>query len=280
MKKITQNSNRYSKVGSNWKISASNRVPPIFLPIGVELQRLKPLILANGIIVKVGLDYLCSLTTLNLIKESNNPHYDIVENGKVKVKDKQVIVGKTVKIIELDISRLEGLANGKKAIGLKAGISDTEYIFEGDRTDGVSNNLITQINYTLTQLGERGVDNFSLYKLKLAPDEAYSIASLQVVEQDDTNNALLDVVKLKVFTESINERLKLLREDFNMIKRMFFNGEIPNNEGKVLNSSQIKDPIQRYSEIIDDNHQVVYKEVGAIQQFRPLPTFTGQTTNG
>jgi hypothetical protein len=101
MKLISQNPERYSKQGSNWVISAAKAVTPITLPIGVPLQNLKPLIEANGIIVKVGEMYLCSLTTLNLIKQSNNPHYDIVQNGTLKVKDKDVVIGKTIKIIEL-----------------------------------------------------------------------------------------------------------------------------------------------------------------------------------
>ena len=99
MKTISQNPDRYSKQGSNWVISADKAITPITLPIGVPLTNLKPLILANGIIVKVGENYLCSLTTLNEIKQSNNPHYDIVENGKIKVKDKEVVIGKTIKII-------------------------------------------------------------------------------------------------------------------------------------------------------------------------------------
>lgn len=151
MKTISQNPDRYSKQGSNWIISADKAITPITLPIGVPLQNLKPLIQANGIIVKVGEDYLCSLTTLNLIKDSNNPHYDIVQNGTLKVKDKDVVIGKTIKIIELDISRLESIGNLQDTKGIKAGVSSVEYIYEGSKTDGIPNNLITQINYTLNQ---------------------------------------------------------------------------------------------------------------------------------
>ena len=70
MKLISQNPERYSKQGSNWVISANadslnKGVTPLSLPIGVPLSNLKPLIKANGIIVKVGESYLCSITTLN-----------------------------------------------------------------------------------------------------------------------------------------------------------------------------------------------------------------------
>ena len=106
MKTISQNPDRYSKVGNSWVISASKDITPITLPIGASLTNLKPLIKADGIIVKLDEDYLCSLNTLNLIKESNNPHYDIIQNGMVKVKDKEVIVGSTIKIIELNLNSL------------------------------------------------------------------------------------------------------------------------------------------------------------------------------
>ena len=266
MKTISQNPDRYSKVGSNWVISASKDIKPINLPIGVPLQNLKPLIIADGIIVKVGEDYLCSLTTLNEIKESNNPHYDIVENGKIMVKDKEVGIGKTIKIIELDISRLESIAKLQDTKGIRAGVSSVDYIYEGDKTDGVSNNLITQINYTLNKDSVRGLDVYNLYYLKLAPAEAYSLSALETVKQPD--GELLDMSKLKVFTDGIRERLTLLRTDFNMIKEMFFNGTIPFNIGKVeITAQSLSDPLQQLLGA-KDYHQVIYKEVGSVQNFR------------
>ena len=54
MKTISQNPERYSKQGSSWVISASPAITPTYLSIGVPLQNLKPIIKANGIVVKVG----------------------------------------------------------------------------------------------------------------------------------------------------------------------------------------------------------------------------------
>jgi hypothetical protein len=266
MKTISQNPERYFKQGANWVISATSEITPITLPIGVPLQNLKPLILANGIIVKVGGDYLCSLTTLNSIKESNNPHYDIVENGKLMVKDMEVTIGKTIKIIELDISRLESIGELQDTKGIKAGVSSVDYIYEGNKTDGVSNNLITQINYTLNKDSIRGLDTYTLYQLKLAPDSAYSLSALETVKQPQ--NELLDLSKLKVFTEGVRERLTLLRADFNMIKKTFFEGIIPINLGKVeITANSLSDPAQQLLGA-KDLHQVIYKEVGAVQNYR------------
>jgi len=266
MKTISQNPDRYSKQGANWVISASNRINPIYLPIGVPLQNLKPLIVADGIIVKVGEMYLCSLTTLNEIKQSNNPHYDIIQNGKVIVKDKTVVIGSTIKIIELDISRLQSIGELQDTKGIKAGVSSVEYIYEGTQTDGISDNLITQINYTLNQDSIRGLDTYTLYQLKLAPDSAYSLSALDVVKQPE--NELLDMTKLKVFTEGVRSRLKLLRDDFNMIKKMFFEGQIPVNMGKVeITTGGLSDPLSQLQGA-RDFHQVIYKEVGELQSIR------------
>lgn len=262
MKTISQNPDRYSKGSTSWTISATGSITPITLTIGTPLQNLKPLINADGIIVKVEDNYLCSLNTLNEIKNSNNPHYDIIQNGTLKVKDKSVVIGKTVKIIELDISRLQDIGDLQDTKGIKAGVSSVDYIYEGDKTDGVSNNLITQINYTLNQDSVRGTDVYHLYQLNLAPDEAYSIAALETVKQPP--NELLDMPKLKVFVEGINSRLKLLRKDFNMIKKMFFDGQIPDTSGPVEVSSTIPDPLTQLQGA-KDYHQVIYKEVGEIQ---------------
>jgi hypothetical protein len=268
MKTISQNPDRYSKQGSSWVISASPDIAPIYLPVGVSLSNLKHVIKANGIIVKVGEDYLCSTNTLNEIKSSNNPHYDIVANGEVIVKDKRVTIGKTIKIIELDISRLQTIAELQDTRGVKAGVSSVEYIYEGDKTDGVPNNLITQINYTLNQDSIRGLDTYTLYQLKLAPPAAYSLDALDIVLQPQ--NELLDMPKLKVFTEGVRERLTLLRKDFNMIKEMFFNGTLPLNIGKVeITAQSLSDPLQQLLGA-KDLHQVIYKEVGSLQSIRDI----------
>jgi len=266
MKTISQNPDRYSKQSGNWVISASKDIKPIYLPIGVPIQNLKPLIIADGIVVKVNEDYLCSLKTLNEIKDSNNPHYDIIENGTLGVKTKKVIIGKTIKIIELDVSRLQSIGDLQDTKGIKAGVSSVEYIYEGDKTDGISNNLITQINYTLNQDSLRGIDTYTLYQLKLAPNEAYSLSALETVKQPE--GELLDMAKLKVFTEGVRQRLTLLRNDFNMIKKMFFEGEIPVNIGKVeISNNTLSDPLTQLQGA-KDLHQVIYKEVGSLQTIR------------
>lgn len=230
IKEINQNSERYTTDGKNWKISASKDIKPIYLPIGVELQNLKPLISGSGIVVKVGEDYLCSLETLNLIKESNNPHYDIIQNGSIKVKDKEVIIGKTVKIIELDISKLQGLAISRDLMNRQSGVVDVEYTNEGkELIDGIPKKLIEQINYTLDKLSGRPADKFEVVDYFKMVDKEISpyYTFVPIINETNQEKTIFDPKKLRTFLIELDDQLNLLRRDFNTIKGTFFDGTIP-----------------------------------------------------
>lgn len=233
MKALTQNEDRYSKVNGNWVISASKDIKPLTLGIGVPLQNLKPVILANGIVVKVGEDYLCSLQTLNDIKESNNPHYDIIANGSVKVKDKEVVIGKTIKIIELDVDSLNTAIQEREFMNRQSGVISVKYINNEEETiEGIPTLLIKQIDYTLTPSAQRPsdeysvVDYFMMVNPKTNPDASYyNVAPLK--QQTDQQETIFDPKKLRTFLIELDEQLKLLRRDFDTIKQTFFNGIIP-----------------------------------------------------
>ena len=234
MKTISQNPDRYSKVGSNWVISASKAITPITLPIGVPLTNLKPLIKADGIIVKVGEDYLCSLATLNLIKDSNNPHYDIVQNGMVMVKDKEVIVGKTIKIIELNVDSLNTIMASRDILNTNAGAIDVLYGPETKLVDGIPQGIIDQINYTLDKDSERPKDEYSIYDFysmvdfKNNPKAAhYKITPLLVQTQQE--ETIFDPKKLREYLIEVGDKLKLLENDFNLIQDIFYEAKLPNN---------------------------------------------------
>jgi|694.fasta_scaffold30439_16 hypothetical protein len=230
IKEINQNPERYTIDGKNWKISASKDIKPIYLPIGVELQNLKPLISGSGIVVKVGENYLCSLETLNLIKESKNPHYDIVQNGSIKVKDKEVVMGKTVKIIELDISKLQGLIDSRDFQNRQSGVVDIEYTNEGkELIDGISQKLIDQINYTLDKESSRPKDKFEVVDYFKMVDKSanphYTFVPIRT--QTDQEETIFIPNKLRTFLIGLDDQLNLLRRDFNTIKSTFFDGTIP-----------------------------------------------------
>jgi hypothetical protein len=232
MKTISQNPDRYSKVGSSWVISASKDIKPITLPIGVAQSNLKPLIKADGIIVKVGENYLCSLNTLNLIKDSNNPHYDIVQNGGVMVKDKEVVIGKTIKIIELNVASLDSIITSRDESNTSAGVTDVVYGPETKLVDGIPQGLIDQINYTLDKVSERPKDEYSIFDFYSLVDYVnnpkaahYKITPLLVkTQQEDT---IFDPAKLREYLIEVGNKLKLLENDFNLIQDIFYDAKLP-----------------------------------------------------
>jgi hypothetical protein len=239
MKLISQNPERYSKVGSSWVISANGDSPnkgvtPLTLPIGVQLANLKPLIKADGIIVKVGENYLCSNTTINLIKDSNNPHYDIVQNGTIKVKDKSVVIGKTIKIIELNVASLDTIMLSRDTLNLNAGAIDVVYGPETEMVSGVPQGIIDQINYTLDKMSERPKDEYSIYDFYSLVDYInnpkaahYKITPLLVKTQQE--ETIFDPTKLREYLIEVGDKLKLLETDFNLIQDIFYEAKLPNN---------------------------------------------------
>jgi len=259
VKEINQNPERYQKEGTQWKISASPAVTPIFLPIGLPLSNLKPVLKANGIVVKIGGDYLCSTQTLNDIRDSNNPHYDIVENGKLKIGDKEISMGKTIKIIELDVTKLQSLIDGREFQNRQAGVVDVSYINDSENglTEGIPNKLIDQINYTLVSSSERPSDKFEVVDYFSMVDKVnnpnashYTIKPIiTVTEQEKT---IFDPLKLQTFIIELSDQLRLLKNDFNRIQKTFFEGEIPqpNTYGLI-----IKDLIAE-SDSDEDTHSV------------------------
>lgn len=281
IKPITQNPQRYTKEGAQWKISASPKVKPIYLPIGVPLTNLKPVIKANGIVVKVGGDYLCSLQTLNDIKESNNPHYDIIENGKLKVKEKEVTIGNTIKMIELDVTKLQTIIQGREFQNRQSGVIDVSYIDDAQNglVEGIPKKLIDQINYTLDKDSERPsdkfevVDYFSMVDTKNASAAHYTIKPIRTIT--DQQETIFDPLKLQTFIIELDNQLKLLRRDFNTIQDTFFKGEIPtpNIYGLI-----IEDIVAKTDEDnLDSNHSVKQTQSSELVTIESSPINTIKT---
>jgi hypothetical protein len=279
IKQINQNPERYTNEGAQWKISASKDIKPIYLPIGTPLNNLKPVIKANGIIIKIGLDYLCSQQTLNNIKDSKNPHYDIVENGKIKVKDKEVGMGKTIKIIELDVTKLQGIIDGREFQNRQAGVVDVSYINDAQNgvVDGIPKKLIDQINYTLDKGSERPSDKFEVVDyFKMVDKEVsphYTVVPIRTIT--DQQETIFDPLKLQTFIIELGEQLNLIKEDFNRIQDTFFNGEIPtpNTYGLI-----IEDIVAKTDEDdLGSNHSVKKKESSDLVSVEPNPINTIKT---
>lgn len=255
-KKLIQNPQRYSKDGDVWKISASDTIQPLTLPVGVEVGDLKPVIAADGIIVKLinenGDLFLISPQTLQDIKDSNHPHYTSGDSGMVKGAQ----IGKSIPIITLNIGGLTGLSNQQDIANNKAGVKDAQYIFEGEEVNGIPKLLLEQINYTLTKGGVRPADSYDLWNIQLRGN--YSIDKLVIETTQDGSKVNLD--KLDKLMRGVDSRLQYLREDFNTIKDVFYNGKIPEpNLGFSTITKLAKSATELDEDLNKVEHQVVFK---------------------
>jgi len=227
-KPITQNPERYS-LGMDWKISASPNIKPLTFSMGEPLLDVKPLLSVDGIIVSTGEYILCSPNTLKVMEGMSNPHYDSVINGIVNVKGKGVKLGGTIPIIKLNISKLQSVGVLRDALNRNAGVSSVDYTYEGNLIEGIPENLIKQINFTLDEGSLRPGDTFELFDMQLADTSVYSIETLNITTTQEDGK--FDQSKLKAFLTDIDSRLSILREDFNMIKDTFYTGAVPTTKG-------------------------------------------------
>lgn len=226
---ITQNPQRYTQTDNNWVISASSTISPLSIGKDNPIFNLKAVLDVDGVIVKADDMYLCSKNTIDYIKDSKNPHYTISSIGTIKVKDKDVSLGRAIRIIEIDVNKLKEIGDGLDFQNRKAGVSFVDYIYEGDTVDGVPLNLIRQINYTLNPDITRPSDKFGLHSMELGDeDTVYSIDKLNT--ETKQADGTLDKSKLETFLKNLQNRLIILRNDFNMIKDVFYNGTLPESQ--------------------------------------------------
>jgi hypothetical protein len=224
---------RYTVETGQWSVSAKaeglgdrKEITPIVFQKG-RMPELRPVLKANGIVVKAGPYYLISPETLAVINESRNPHYDVAENGRIL----NAPMGRTIPIVEVNISNLAASGSRRDIVNGFAGVKSVEYIYESQQTiAGLPVGIVDQINYTINEMLERPMDGFDVYKLALTAD--YSVEQLTI----DTAQAegQLDKTKLNTFLTGINERLKVLRKDFNIVKSIFYTGVV--NPADVVTS--------------------------------------------
>ncbi len=268
---ILQNPQRYTQQTDRWVISASPNISPITIQKGISIGNLKPLLEVDGIIVKADEWYLCSQKTIDALQTSNNPHYAIETNGPIKVKDKEVSIGKSIKIIEIDVDKLKKESEGLDFQNRKAAVAYVDYIFEGDTQDGVPVNLIRQINYTLNPTIERPVDKYGLHSFQLGDDTTiYSIDKLNT--ETKQSDGTLDKAKLETFLGNLQNRLVVLRNDFNMIKDVFYNGTFPDSQVTI---DFEKVAVPGVSDTVNEEPPVVFKYTQLAQVVETPLTSTG-----
>lgn len=234
-----QNPQRYTPTDNGWVISsvgdspngnAKGEIKPIALTRGtnISMDSLKPLLEVDDIVISIDDYHLVSEKTLNDIKESNNPHWDIQTNGLVLGKT----IGRTIPFIKVDVSKLRISGDGQDTKIANAGVKSVEYIYETELEMGVPMGLVRQLNYTLKEDIGRPGDSYRLWDMKLGDDTLYTIQQLKVdtAQTDGT----LNKSKLDTFLKGINERLALLKADFYMIRDTFYDGIQPLSKGETL----------------------------------------------
>ena len=225
-KPINQNEERYITKSDRYQISATSSIPPLELVFGKMPENLFPVLEVDGIIVNVGEYKLISQATLDTIKESNNPHYDIKDNGEVKGKK----IGQTIPSITLNMNKLLSVIKERDILNRVAGVTDVEYVTEGALIEEtlIPLNLIQQINYTLNQDVNRPMDTYTLAELQLSDESVYDLKTIKIVTRQ-SDAEVFDNNKLQIFLADIKKRMRALGKDFDTIKNIHFNGEIPND---------------------------------------------------
>jgi hypothetical protein len=262
-KLVTQNPDRYTKEGAQWKISASPNIKPIYLPKGVEPSELLPLLTVDGIIVEVGEYKLISQNTLDYIKEYDNPHYDIVQNGEVMGKP----VGKTIRTIKVNLDSLSTSANERDILNRNAGVASVEYIYESNPipNTGLSQNLVDQINYTLNPNYNRPKDTYNLAELQLGPADAYDIRPFNALNNQDLENNIFSYGKLEDYLNTVKEKQINLQRDFSLIKEVFWEGKLPTE----LTTYKITKMATAEDKLEEGDIQIVYKNSQPILNIVP-----------
>jgi hypothetical protein len=233
---IEQNPTRYKKKEDKWIISALPEEPtkeqialikPLELKVGkpIDKDKLVPLLAVNGIVVKLNDFYIISEQTLSDIKNSQNPHYDIIENGKVL----EVSIGKTVPIIEISDKQLEAIGNTRDIANKNAGVLEVDYIYETELEKGIPIGLINQINYTLSPDISRPSDKFKTLDWALQSERnptVYDLSQLKIDTSQDKSKSL-DTKKMETFLKGVESGLKIIRKDFDDIKQCFMDAVLP-----------------------------------------------------
>ena len=227
---IDVRADRYRVSNGEWEVSALSEgvgtkpnITPLKFGRGTRPE-LKPLLKTNGIVVKVGEHYLVSPQTYADITDSGNPHYDIVENGRVL----QSPMGKTVPVIVVNTTGLEATGSRRDIVNGFAAVKSVDYIYETPTIMGIPEGILEQINYTIDTNTQRPEDRFEIWELNLTGD--YSIEKLTI--DNAQADGKLDKAKLEAFTKGVGDRLKILNKDLNIIKSIFYRGELAEADRK------------------------------------------------
>jgi hypothetical protein len=187
-------------------------------------------------------------------------------------------MGKTIKIIELDVTKLQGIITGRDLQNRQAGVVDVSYIDDAENglTEGIPNKLIDQINYTLDKGSKRPSDKFEVVDYEKMVDKElnphYTFVPIAIVT--DQEKTIFDPLKLQTFLIELSDQLSLLRRDFNTIQSTFFTGSIPTPNLYGI----IQKDLTAQSDVDDDTtHSIKTTESSTLISVEPNPINTIKT---
>lgn len=273
-KGLDQNPERYREGVDKWTVQAEPQIVPLELVKG-RRPELKPVLWADGVIVKIGDEYICSKRTLADIMNSGNPHYDIAVNGMVLNRP----MGKSVPIIQLDVTKLKEMGDQRDRVNRYAGVKSVDYVNESAPVEGtnIPQGLLNQINWTLVEELERYPDRFEVWDILASLKGNYNIESLRVATEQEEGK--LDKEKLAEFMKGVAERLKTMRRDFNIIKNTFYAGEPPPGTVPILKYVRVAKTIDPAEEESKNSYVVKTTEMVGLED-NPLIKVAGELDKG
>jgi hypothetical protein len=262
---LNNNPEQYIKGINDWIVSAGGGAKPLAIPFGTPISPAPlPLLEVDGIIVNIDGINICSPQTITDVMEaevSGNFHYSPVKVGPVEGK----MMGGTIPILTINTTGLALKGEERDIKNRNAGVDSVDYLYEGELVSGIPKSLLNQINYFLNANKDTPpADVFTLWNWKFAGDYSVDVLITATKQRDN----FLDRAKLTEFMGGVSQRLKLLREDFNAIKYVFFNATTPPNNGYTT--------IARVASAEEDStHTVLFKTYDTIGL--ALPPVTGST---
>jgi hypothetical protein len=237
MARPTQSPERYSTSGDGWDVSAqatfkedfpesTQQIPPLHISKGPALPPILPLLEADGLIVTVDGQPLASPNTIAEIAQAeadSNPHRSPVKHSEVLGK----AMGGTIPIIPVTTANFLAMGTDRDQKNLSAGVKSVDYLYEGPQISGIPVSLLNNINFFLVKEKTRPADVFEVYDLAMSAD--YSIQQLVIATKQGDD--YLDKVKYETFMSQIASRISGMRDEFNAIKKTFFEGAVPPNNG-------------------------------------------------
>lgn len=221
---------RYSsKSNDYWEIKAPGSTRAIRFNFGERPVNMLPVLSVDGIVVKIDFAdeggvrfddwYLISSKTLENVRNTANPHYDMAQNGELF----GIPLGETVPVIVIDTKAILDLMKRTDAANRSATVKDVIHVIEdNDLSMTIPRALINQINWTLSDGGGRPAAEWEQFDLNLNGN--YTIKQTIVDAKQEDGKFNLD--KMRRFLNATKDIQRGLSEDLNRIKRAFYGGDV------------------------------------------------------